>query len=51
MPRGANTVYTSETRKNLDFNKATKRNSLLLKTLLNTGQLMAAKLYYLDSDH
>ena len=34
-----------------DFNAATKLNSLLVKVLKNTGQLMAGESYDLDFDH
>ena len=37
----ANTTYTSDTGKSYDFNTATKLNSLLVKELLSTGQLVA----------
>ena len=46
-----NTTYTSDTRKSYDFNAATKLNSLLVKVLKNTGQLMAGESYDLDFDH
>ena len=46
-----NTTYTSETGKNYDFNTAPKLNSLLIKALINTGQLMAGASYDLDFDH
>lgn len=36
----ANTTYTSDTGKSYDFNTATKLNSLLVKALKNTGQLV-----------
>ena len=36
----ANTTYTSDTGKSYDFNTATKLNSLLVKVLKNTGQLV-----------
>ena len=38
-----NTTYTSDTGKSYDFNAATKLNSLLVKVLKNTGQLMARR--------
>ena len=47
----ANTTYTSDTGKSYDFNTATKLNSLLVKVLKNTGQLMAGESYDLDFDH
>ena len=47
----ANTTYTSDTGKRYDFNTATKLNSLLVKVLKNTGQLMAGESYDLDFDH
>ena len=47
----ANTTYTSDTGKSYDFNTATKLNRLLIKALLNTGQLMAGASYDLDFDH
>ena len=34
-----------------DFNTATKLNSLLVKVLMNTGQLVAGASYDLDFDH
>ena len=34
-----------------DFNTATKLNSLLVKALLSTGQLVAGASYDLDFDH
>ena len=37
----ANTTYTSDTGKVYDFNTATKLNRLLVKVLMNTGQLAA----------
>ena len=46
-----NTTYTSDTGKSYDFNAATKLNSLLVKVLKNTGQLMAGESYDLDFDH
>ena len=46
-----NTTYTSDTGKSYDFNTATKLNSLLVKVLKNTGQLMAGESYDLDFDH
>jgi len=47
----ANTTYTSDTGKSYDFNTATKLNRLLVKALLNTGQIMAGASYDLDFDH
>ena len=47
----ANTTYTSDTGKSYDFNTASKLNRLLVKALLNTGQLMAGASYDLDFDH
>ena len=47
----ANTTYTSETGKSYDFNTASKLNSLLVKVLMNTGQLVAGESYDLDFDH
>jgi hypothetical protein len=47
----ANTTYTSDTGKSYDFNTATKLNSLLVKVLKNTGQLVAGESYDLDFDH
>ena len=47
----ANTTYTSDTGKVYDFNTATKLNSLLVKVLMNTGQLVAGTSYDLDFDH
>ena len=38
-----NTTYTSDTGKSYDFNTATKLNSLLVKVLKNTGQLVAGE--------
>ena len=46
-----NTPYTSDTGKIYDFNTATKLNSLLVKALLSTGQLVAGASYDLDFDH
>ena len=46
-----NTTYTSDTGKSYDFNTATKLNSLLVKVLKNTGQLVAVESYDLDFDH
>ena len=54
MPRAldtANTTYVSDTGKSYDFNTATKLNSLLVKALKNTGQLVAGESYDLDFDH
>ena len=47
----ANTTYVSDTGKSYDFNTATKLNSLLVKALKNTGQLVAGESYDLDFDH
>ena len=47
----ANTAYTSDTGKSYDFNTAPKLNSLLVKALTNTGQLVAGESYDLDFDH
>ena len=47
----ANTTYTSDTGKSYDFNTAAKLNSLLVKVLMNTGQLVAGESYDLDFDH
>ena len=46
-----NTTYTSDTGKSYDFNTATKLNSLLVKVLKNTGQLVGGESYDLDFDH
>lgn len=46
-----NITYTSDSGKNYDFNAAEKANSLLLDTLLSTGQLDAETGYDLDFDH
>ena len=46
-----NTTYTSDTGKSYEFNPATKLNSLLVKALLSTGQLVAGASYDLDFDH
>ena len=46
----ANTTYTSDTGKVYDFNTATKLNSLLVKVLMNTGQLVAGASYALAFD-
>ena len=42
-----NTTYTSDTGKSYDFNTATKLNSLLVKVLMNIGQLMAEDTVFL----
>ena len=42
-----NTTYTSDTVKSNEFNTATKLNSLLVKALLSTGQLVAGASYIL----
>ena len=47
----ANTTYTSDTGKSYDFNTATKLNNLLVKVLINTGQLARGESYDLDFDH
>ena len=47
----ANTTYTSDTGKVYDFNTATKLNSLLVKVLMNTGQLVTGASYDLDFEH
>ena len=47
----ANTTYTSDTGKSYDFNTAYNLNSLLVKALINTGQLVAGESYDLDFDH
>jgi hypothetical protein len=47
----ANTTYTSDTGKSYDFNTATKLNRLLVKALMNTGQLVSGESYDLDFDH
>jgi len=47
----ANTTYTSDTGKHYDFNTATKLNALLVKALINTGQLATGESYNLDFDH
>ena len=47
----ANTTYTSDTGKSYDFNTAAELNSLLVKVLMNTGQLVAGESYDLDFDH
>ena len=41
----ANTTYTSDTGKDYHFNTATKLNSLLVKVLMNTGQLVACPMH------
>mgnify|MGYP007056225260 CR=1 FL=1 len=46
-----NTTYTSDTGKSYEFNPAAKLNSLLVKALLSTGQLVAGASYDLDFDH
>ncbi len=46
-----NMTYTSDTGKSYEFNPATKLNSLLVKALLSTGQLVAGASYDLDFDH
>ena len=47
----ANTTYTSDTGKSYDFNTASRLNSLLVKALTGTGQLVAGESYDLDFDH
>ena len=47
----ANTTYVSDTGKSYDFNTATKLNRLLVKALMNTGQLVSGESYDLDFDH
>ena len=47
----ANTTYTSDTGKSYDFNTAPKLNSLLVKALTSTGQLVAGESYDMDFDH
>ena len=47
----ANTTYTSDRGKVYDFNTVTNQNSLLVKVLMNTGQLVAGASYDLDFDH
>ena len=47
----ANTTYTSDTGKHYDFNTAPKLNALLVKALINTGQLATGESYDLDFDH
>ena len=47
----ANTTYISDAGKSYDFNTAPKLNRLLVKTLINTGQLVAGESYDLDFDH
>ncbi|MBQ5493919.1 MAG: IS1380 family transposase [Prevotella sp.] len=47
----ANTTYTSDIGKNYDFNTAPKLNSLLVKALTSTGQLVAGESYDMDFDH
>ena len=44
-----NTTYTSDTGRSYDFNTATMLNSLLVKALLSTGQLVAGESYDLFS--
>ncbi len=46
-----NTSYTSESGKTYDFNTADRLNDLLLKALLDTGQLRRGEPYDLDFDH
>lgn len=47
----ANTTYSSDTAKSYDFNTAPKLNALLVKALINTGQLLHGGSYDLDFDH
>ena len=47
----ANTTYTSDTGRSYDFNTAPKLNSLLVKALVNTGQLVSGESYDMDFDH
>ncbi len=47
----ANITYTSDTGKHYDFNTAPKLNALLVKALINTGQLATGESYDLDFDH
>ena len=47
----ANTTYTSDAGSSYDFNTAARLNRLLVKVLMNTGQLAAGKPYDLDFDH
>ena len=47
----ANTTYTSETGRSYDFNTAAKLNSLLVKILVSTDQLVSGNSYDLDFDH
>ena len=47
----SNTSYSSDIGKSYDFNTAPKLNSLLVKTLINTGLLVAGESYDLDFDH
>ncbi len=46
-----NTTYTSATDNSYDFNTADTMNTLLVKSLLATGQLEAGKEYDFDFDH
>ncbi len=47
----ANTTYISKTGQSYDFNTAASLNSLLVKVLVSTGQLVAGNSYDLDFDH
>lgn len=47
----ANTTYISDKGKSYDFNTAPKLNTLLVKALINTGQLVPGESYDLDFDH
>ena len=47
----ANTTYISDTGKSYAFNTAPKLNSLLVKALVNTGQLVSGESYDMDFDH
>ena len=46
-----NISYTSDNGKTYEFNKAEKLNTLLLETLLTTGQLTKGGKYDFDFDH
>lgn len=47
----ANTTNTSDTGKSYDFNTAPELNGLLVKALVNTGQLVSRESYELYFDH
>lgn len=47
----ANILYTSDSSKSYEFNKAEKLNTLLLDALLTTGQLKKDEEYDFDFDH